>query len=133
MSKIIRYCKLKEEHSGPNAFDISRPNIFGNPYTHIKNRETKALVKVKTRDEAVDMYDPYFDNMLKDNTEVGDRFRTEWDKMYDAYKTYDEIYIGCYCELNQRCHSEVIIRKLVQRSMREKLNKLRESKTLSIF
>ncbi len=131
MSKIIRYCKLKEEHSGPNAFDISRPNIFGNPYTHIKNRETKALVKVKTRDEAVDMYDPYFDNMLKDNTEVGDRFRTEWDKMYDAYKTYDEIYIGCYCELNQRCHSEVIIRKLVQRSMREKLSKLRESRKLS--
>lgn len=130
MAKIIRYCKLKEEHSGPNVFDVSRPNIFGNPYTHIKNRVTKALVKVKNRNEAVDMYDPYFDNMLKDNTEVGDRFRTEWDKMYNAYKTYDEIYIGCYCELNQRCHSEVIIRKLVQRSMREKLNKLRENKKL---
>jgi hypothetical protein len=125
MSKIIRYCKLNEEHYGPNAFDVSRPNIFGNPYTHIKNRETKAQVKVKTRDEAIALYDPYFDNMLKDDSEVGERFREEWDRMYEAYKTYDEIYLGCFCNLSETCHSEVIKKKLIQRSMKEKLSKIK--------
>lgn len=131
MAKITRYCKLKEEHSGPNAFDISRPNIFGNPYTHIKNRQTKAMVKVKNRDEAIDLYDPYFDNMLKDETEVGQRFREEWDRMYEAYKTYDEIFLGCYCHTDERCHGDIIIKKLVQRSMKEKLVKLRKDRRLS--
>ena len=131
MSKITRYCKLKEEHNGPNAFDVSRPNIFGNPYTHIKNRETKAMVKVKTRDEAIDLYGPYFDNMLKDETEVGDRFRAEWDRMYEAYKTYDEIFIGCYCHLDERCHGDIIKKKLIQRSMKEKLEKLKDNGKLS--
>lgn len=125
MAKIIRYCKLKEEHFGPNCFDVSRPNIFGNPYTHIRNKATKAQVKVKTRDEAIDLYSPYFDNMLKDDSEVGEVFRKEWDKLYEAYKTYDEIYIGCYCDEKERCHSEVIIKKLIQRSMKEKLAKIR--------
>lgn len=129
MAKIIRYCKLKEEHYGPNCFDVSRPNIFGNPYTHIKNRETKATIKVKTREEAIDLYGPYFDNMLKDDSEIGECFREEWDKMYEAYKTYDEIYLGCYCELNQRCHSDVIAKKLIQRSMKEKLAKIRNNST----
>ena len=131
MAKITRYCKLKEEHSGPNAFDISRPNIFGNPYTHLKNRQTKAMVKVKNRDEAIDLYDPYFDNVLKDETEVGQRFREEWDRMYEAYKTYDEIFIGCYCHTDERCHGDIIIKKLVQRSMKEKLNKIRQKRNLS--
>ena len=81
MSKIIRYCKTKEEHSGDNSFDICRPYIFGNPYTHIKDRDTLASIKVKTRDEAIKAYDAYFDAMLKDETEAGDRFREEWDKM----------------------------------------------------
>ena len=125
MAKIIRYCKLKEEHNGPNCFDVSRPNIFGNPYTHIKNKETKALIKVQSRDEAIRLYDPYFENMLKDDSEVGDRFRMEWDRMYEAYKTYDDIYIGCFCHENEKCHGDVIAKKLIQRSMKEKLKELK--------
>lgn len=132
MAKIIRYCKLKEEHYGSNAFDVSRPNIFGNPYTHIKNRETKAQIKVKTRDEAIDLYGPYFDNMLKDDTEVGQAFRDEWDRMYEAYKTYDEIWIGCFCNENERCHGDVIAKKLIQRSMKEKIAKIKAERKVSV-
>ena len=121
MTKIIRYCKLKEEHNGDNCFDVSRPNIFGNPYTHIRSRQTKAQIKVKNRDEAIALYEPYFDNMLKDESEIGDRFRSEWDRMYEAYKTYDEIYLGCYCDTSVSCHSDIIAKKLIQRSMKEKL------------
>lgn len=125
MSRIIRYCKLNEEHSGDNAFDISRPNIFGNPYTHIGERKTLASVRVATRDEAIDMYSVYFDNMLKDESEFGERFRQEWDRMYQAYKDYDEIYLGCFCKLDERCHGDILKQKLIQRSMKEKIEKLK--------
>ena len=124
MSKIVRFCKLTEGHSGPNVFDISRPNIFGNPYTHIKSKETLAQVKVKSRDEAIDMYGPYFDRML----ETDEEFRKEFDRMYEAYHTFDVIYIGCYCKPDERCHGDVIRQKLIQRSMKEKLSKIRAKK-----
>lgn len=125
MSKIIRYCKLKEEHFGDNAFDVSRPNIMGNPYTHIKNKETLALVKVKTRDEAVELYSPYFDKMYAENEE----FKAEVDRMYEAYKKYPEIYIGCYCDVEkEKCHTEVIAKKLMQRSMKEKIERVRQER-----
>lgn len=127
MAKIIRYCKLQEEHVGDNCFDVSRPNIFGNPYTHIKNRNTLASVKVKSREEAIELYSPYFDKMLADNTKYGDIFREEWDKMYNAYKTYDEIYLGCFCKLDENCHADIIAKKLQQRSIKEKIAKLRET------
>lgn len=126
MSKIIRYCKLDEERVGDNVFDISRPNIFGNPYTHIKSKKTLAEVKVSSREEAIDLYGEYFDKMLEDETDVGQLFRNEWDRMYEAYKTFDCIYIGCYCKLDERCHGDIIKAKLIQRSMREKLKSLKK-------
>lgn len=129
MSKIIRYCKLNEEHYGDNVFDVSRPNIFGNPYTHIRNKETKAQVKVATREEAISLYGSYFDAMLKTEGEVGDLFRAEWDRMYEAYKKYDEIYIGCYCKLDEDCHGDIIRKKLIQRSMKEKLDEIKRKRS----
>lgn len=128
MSSIKRYCKTNEEHYGENVFDISRPNIFGNPYSHIRNRKTLATIKVGTRDQAVDLYSIYFDNMLKNNTEVGEAFRAEWERMYKAYKEFDEIWLGCYCKEDERCHADIIARKLVQRSMKEKLKGIKEKK-----
>lgn len=122
MAKIIRYCKLNEEHSGENVFDVSRPNIFGNPFTHIKSKETKALVKVKTREEAISLYEPYFESMINNN----ENFRLEWDRMFEMYNKYDVIYIGCYCHLNEECHSDIIIKKLRQRVMKEMIKSVKK-------
>lgn len=121
MAKIIRYCKTQEQHYGDNVFDVSRPNILGNPYTHIKDRETKALVKVKNRDEAIDLYGPYFDKMYETDT----FFKDEVDRMYEAIKNNNTIYIGCYCKTEERCHSDVIIQKMNQRMMREVLSNIK--------
>lgn len=126
MAKIIRYCKLDEEHIGDNVFDISRPNIFGNPYTHIKNKKTKALIKVKNREEAIRLYSDYFDNMMELEGCSGDRFRAEFDRMYDVYKNQEVLYIGCYCKTDESCHGDIIKKKLIQRSMKEKLAKIKK-------
>ena len=48
-------------------------------------------------------------------------FKATFDRMYEAYKTYDIVYIGCFCNLNERCHADIIIKKIIQRSMRDKL------------
>lgn len=124
MAKFIRYCKTQEQHYGDNVFDVSRPNILGNPYTHIKDRETKALVKVKTRDEAIELYSPYFDKMY----ETDEVFKEEVDNLYDAFKKYDVIYIGCYCKPSESCHADIIIQKINQRSFKETIQKLRLKK-----
>lgn len=117
MSKAIRYCKLEEEHIGGNCFDVSRPNIFWNPYTHIRNKHTKAQVVVKSREEAIRLYGLYFDKMLlKDEV-----FKNEWDRMFEAYMSNDEIYIGCYCRLDEDCHADTIINKLRQRAIKEEM------------
>lgn len=126
MSKIIRYCKLNEEHSGDNVFDVSRPNIFGNPFTHIKNKSTLAQIVVKTREKAVELYDKYFDKMMTDESEVGDKFREEFDRMYNACLENDIVYIGCYCKEDETCHGDIIRKKLMQRILKDKLKKLKE-------
>jgi hypothetical protein len=69
-----------------------------------------------------------FDAMLRDETEAGDRFREEWDKMFEAYKTYDVIYLGCFCHEDESCHGDIIKKKLLQRSMKEKLDSLKNIK-----
>ena len=127
MARAIRYSKLEEEHIGDNCFDISRPNVFGNPYTHIKSKKTKALVIVKSREEAIRLYDAYFDKMVL----INDRFKEAWDKMYDAYVNNEEIYIGCYCHLTKSCHGDIIIKKLRQRAIREELDKMRNNPSIS--
>lgn len=124
MSRVIRYCKLEEEHSGENSFDISRPNPLGNPYTHIKSKKTLATYVVKNRDEAIALYSDYFDNMLR----ISPKFRDAWDKLYEAYQKYDIIYIGCYCHRNENCHGDIIIKKLKQRAMKEMIDKLKKER-----
>lgn len=127
MSKIIRYCKPNEEHVGENVFDVSRPNILGNPFTHIKNKSTLAQVVVKTRDEAVSLYDKYFDRMMEDDSDDGDKFRKEFDRMYKACKEYDTVYIGCYCKEDENCHGDIIRKKLMQRILMEKLKTIKKN------
>lgn len=122
MAKVIRYCVNKETHNGENNFLIHRPFVFSNPFTHIKTKNTKAKYVVSSRDEAIDIYDDYFDAMLS----TSPKFKEEFDKLYDAYTKFDEIYLGCYCSENERCHGDVIIDKLKKRSIKDML---KEAKT----
>ena len=122
MAEIIRYCLTSEEHDGENVFKVCRPEIMGNPFTFLPKSKTKYknLVKVKTRDEAIDLYEPYFDAMIKKDK----RFKAEWDKMFDAYLKYDIVYIGCFCSKGERCHGDIIAKKLKQRAIKQMLKNL---------
>ena len=124
MAKVIRYSIKNETHTGENNFLIHRPFIFSNPFTHIKDKKTKAKYVASSREEAIDLYKDYFDTMLM----TSPKFKEEWDKMYEAYKTFDEIYIGCYCSTTEPCHSDVIIEKLKRRSIKEMMEQIKQKR-----
>lgn len=125
MSKIVVYNKMKEEHTGKNVFLIHRPYPLGNPYTHIKERKTKADIVVKSRDEAIRLYKLYFDEMYPSNK----RFKDAFDEIYETYASgeYDTIYLGCYCA-PEPCHGDFIKEKILQKHMKEKIRKLMVNK-----
>ena len=132
MGKILRYCKLTEDHVGENVFDVSRAGILGNPYTHIKERQTKAQVKVKTREDAIEYYQEYFRRMMTSKDKEAIPFQREFRRIVDAYKKYDVVYIGCYCHLNESCHGDFIIEQVIKTAVREYiLDKAKEKELLS--
>ena len=124
MAKVIRYSIKNETHTGENNFLIHRPFIFSNPFTHIKDKKTKAKYVVSSREEAIDLYKDYFDTMLI----TSPKFKEEWDKMYEAYKTFDEIYIGCYFSVTEPCHGDIIIEKLKRRSIKEMMEQIKQKR-----
>ena len=117
MGRLIRYCKLTEEHVGDNCFDVSRCGILGNPYTHIKDRSTKAQIKVKSREIAIDMYKAYFNAMMESDDKSAKPFQNEFNRIMEAYKKYPEVYIGCFCHTDEPCHGDFIIEEVVRRSV----------------
>lgn len=119
---IIVYNRTKEDHSNnPNNFPIYRPSVLGNPYTHIKDKATKAIYVVNTRDEAIDKYSEYFDIMYGSNI----AFTQAIDKIYEKYKSGEDVYLECYCH-PQRCHGDIIAEKLKRRLIKEKIKKINE-------
>ena len=99
-----------------NNYPIYRGvSILGNPYTHLPVKGTKAMFQCKTREEAIEKYDKYFDIMYGNNIE----FTKIIDEMYEKYKNGEDIYLGCYCK-PQLCHGDIIAKKLQQRLIKEK-------------
>lgn len=127
MAKINRYCVLNEEHEGDNAFRVHRGYILGNPYTHIKDKKTKAMIVVNTKEEAIRRYKKYFELSLELNPE----FKEEFDRLVDACMTYDEVWVGCYCPLNEECHSDYIIQRAKRECRKRMLDKIKEKKKSS--
>jgi len=85
---------------------IGRPTEWGNPYTHISDKETKAEFVVPTRKDAIQKYEEY---LL--SSELIDKVQSLKGKV-----------LGCWCvseirdgsSKNPVCHGEVIARILNQ-------------------
>lgn len=121
---IIVYNRTREDHSSnPNNYPIFRgASILGNPYTHIKDKATKAFQVVDSREEAIELYDRYFD-LMYENSQM---FKDVVDEIYEKYKSGVDVYLECYCgegtDGKKNCHGEVIKEKLQKRLLKEKIN-----------
>lgn len=114
---IYVYDRNVEDFSAlENNYPIYRGvSILGNPYTHLPVKDTKAMFQCKTREEAIEKYDKYFDIMYGNNIE----FTKIIDEMYEKYKNGEDIYLECNCE-PQLCHGDIIAKKLQEMFIKEK-------------
>ena len=112
-----------EEHFGDNVYLIHRPYILSNPYTHIKDKQTKAMFVVQSREEAIERYSHYFDIMYGKNI----KFTETIDEIYEKYRKGQHILLGCYC-YPKSCHGDVIIKKLQGRLIKEKIEEAKKMK-----
>ena len=110
-------------------------NILGNPFTNIKDKKTLAMFVVKTRDEAIDRYEGYFDRMYGGNAP----FKYLIDEIYEKYKRGEDIYLECYCKKypvgqqeqhpdEVRCHGDIIKEKLEKRLVRERIKEAKRNR-----
>lgn len=105
-------------------FPIYRGTVLGNPYTHLQLEKTKAIFKVKNREEAIEKYSEYFDLQYKYNNE----FKAMIDLIYDCYVSGKDVYLECYCK-PEPCHGDVIVKKLNQMVIKNKIKEIRYGKT----
>ena len=115
---IIVYNRTREDHSvNKNNYPIFRGgSVLGNPFTHIKDKTTKAYCVVDTAEEAIEMYDDYFDLMYEKSVQ----FKNLVDEIYEKYKNGEDVYLECYCK-PKPCHGDIIKKKLEQRLIKEKI------------
>ena len=122
---IIVYNRGKEDHSAhPNNYPIYRGgSVLGNPYTDKPLKGTLAVFKAKNREEAIEKYDTYFDTQYGRNKE----FTAVINEIYEKYKNGETVYLECYCH-PLPCHGDVIVKKLQQRLLKEKIKEAKENK-----
>jgi hypothetical protein len=120
---VIVYNVLDEDKFGNNVYLIHRPYILSNPYTHINDKQTKAMFVVPTKEEAIERYSHYYDVMYGKNIE----FTKIIDEIYAKYRRGEDIYLGCYCA-PEPCHGNIIARKLQARMIKEKVAEAKKMK-----
>lgn len=82
-------------HCKKSSFDIyiGRPSKWGNPFTHLKDKKTKAEFTVETREEAIEKYREWI--------------LTQPQLMNSLHELKNKI-LGCWCK-PQSCHGDVLL------------------------
>jgi len=87
--------KTKVVHCKKEPYDIyiGRPSKWGNPFTHIKDRKTKAEFVVESRKESIERYREWILNqpeLLKSLPELKGKV------------------LGCWCK-PKSCHGDILV------------------------
>ena len=119
---IFVYNSHAEDHtSNPNNFYIARGSPLGNPFTYNGVRSIFKTFTFKTREQAIDAYDKYFDKMYG----TDEVFTKAFDEIYEHYKKGEDIYLQCFCK-PRACHGDVIADRLQRRLIKEKMTDLKK-------
>ena len=88
---------MRVVHCKKEAFDIyiGRPSKFGNPFTHIVDRNTLAQFVVETREEAVAAYEEWI--------------RSKPELLEAAKKELKGKVLGCWCA-PLACHGDILLK-----------------------
>lgn len=75
---------------------IGRPSEWGNPYSHIKDRETRAQFLTRTREEAISKYREWI---------------LQQPHLMEKLETLRGKTLGCWCK-PKSCHGDILIELL---------------------
>ena len=112
--------------SKENNYYIGRSkdgNPLGNPFTYNGVRTSIAKLSLKTREEAIEAYEKYFDKMYGVDEELTKAF----DEIYKHYKNGEDVYLQCFCK-PLACHGDVIADRLQRKLIKEKLEERKKNK-----
>ena len=115
MAIVVYNIKTDDYSSHPNNFYIGRPSILSNPFTYDGKRSNLAKLSFKTREEAIEAYELYFNSMIENDKD----FQEEFNKIYKKYKNGEDIYLGCFCH-PLPCHGDIIARELQRKLILDK-------------
>lgn len=82
---------------------IGRGSPLGNPFTSIKNRQTKAKEVCESREESVKKFDQYIFHEIQNNNRI---ICDELNRIYLMAKKGD-VNLVCFCK-PKACHGDVI-------------------------
>lgn len=102
-----------------NDFYIGRGSALGCPFTILPLEKTKAVYQCSTKEEAIDKYEGYLNEMIDNgDKEICDRLNEMYLKALD-----EDINLVCYCSPD-RCHGEVIRSLLISKLVKHYMNKV---------
>lgn len=107
---------IEDNTSKPNNFYIGRGGLLGNPFTHNGVRSIFKTLSFKTREQAIEAYDKYFDEMYGND----ETFTKAFDEIYEHYKNGEDVYLQCFCK-PKPCHGDVIAEKLQRKLIKDKM------------
>jgi len=98
----------KVVHCNKEPYDvyIGRPSKWGNPYTHIKNKETLAEFIVETREEAIKKYREYI--LSKPD-------------LINSLNELEGKTLGCWCKPDS-CHGDILIELISKQQIKKLFN-----------
>lgn len=94
MCTVVNKKHMSVNMNDPDIVYIGRGSVWGNPFSH--KTGTKALYRVKSRDEAVDNYRVHLWGMIQSG-----------EITIDALKGLDGKRLACYC-VPLKCHGDII-------------------------
>lgn len=121
MGQIIVYNTHEEDHTqDPNNFYIGRlkhgVNPLSNPFTFNGQKTSVKKRSFKTREQAINAFEQYFDKLYGKDKDITDAF----DRIYEKYKGGEDVYLQCFCKPNA-CHGDVIAERLQRKLIKEKM------------
>ena len=124
MGQIIVYNSHNEDHtSNPNNFYIGRGGVLGNPFTHNGVKTKLAKLSFKTREEAIEAYDKYFEKVYG----ADEDFTKAFDEIYKHYKNGEDVYLQCFCK-PLPCHGDILADKLQRKLIKERMEEMKHEK-----
>lgn len=90
-------CKVVNKYKESYDVYIGRGSIWSNPFTHIKDKQTKAEFVVETREESISRFKGWLWSEIKrGNITV------------EHLKDLDGKTLGCFCK-PKSCHGDIIV------------------------